>query len=218
MKKIVISGLLFMVVVGNAFAQAAEPETVFDYVPDKYVYINLDVNSPMANKGWLNATTAHGVKAGYRQFLSRSFSAGVDIGYASFNQYFPTETFQYPNGALTTDYFNYISSLSVVLSGQYNFQLKSQLFYPYVGIGLGAMGNDYTTYYNIYTDKDTSWGFLARPEAGVLIRLSKRRAIGGMAGIHYDYSTNESEKNGYSNFSSIGFQVGIMFMDWKFGY
>jgi hypothetical protein len=215
-KKTSVIVFLFTLVIGRAFAQ--EPETTLEYVPDKYFYINLDVNTPLANKEWLDATTARGLKAGYRQFLSPSFSAGVDIGWASFSQYFPTETFEYPNGALTTDYFNYLTSMSVTLSAQYNFQLKSELFYPYVGVGLGAMGNQYTTYYNIYTDQDKSWGFLARPEAGVLIRLSKRKAIGGMAAIHYDYSTNEFEGGGYTNFSAVGFQIGIMFMDWRFGY
>src|SRR5688572_14096587 len=149
MKKTVVTVLLFTAVICRAFAQAAEPETSLDYVPDKYFYINLDVNMPVGNTEWLDATTARGIKGGYRQFITRSLSAGVDVAWANYHQYFPRKTFENPSGALTTDYFNYLTSLSITLSAQYNFPLKSEIFYPYLGVGLGAMGNEYTTYYNI---------------------------------------------------------------------
>jgi hypothetical protein len=68
-------------------------------------------------------------------------------------------------------------------------------------------------YYNIYTDEERKWGFLARPEAGILVKFSKRRSIGAMAAIHYDYSTNKSPMFDYSSFSAIGFQIGIMMLE-----
>jgi hypothetical protein len=216
LKKIFITVLVTATVMGKAFAQ--EPENSLIYVPAKYFYINLDFNTPLSNTSWLGATSTRGVKGGYRHFITRSFSAGVDLSWASYNEYFPRQTFENSTGAVTTDYFNYLTSISVVASAQYNFKLKSEIVYPYVGIGLGAMSNEYTTYYNVYTNQESSWGFLSRPEAGVLIRFSKRRAIGAMAAVHYDYSTNQSENGGYSNFSAVGFQVGVMFMDWKFSY
>jgi opacity protein-like surface antigen len=179
----------------------------------KYFYANLDVNTPYSNKSWLGRTSTNGLKLGYRAFINERFSAGVDLGYASFDQYFPKRTFEYPSGALTTDYFNYITSYTLAASGQYNFKLND-LFYPYVGIGLGAANLEYAQYYNIYSEVERSWGFLARPEAGILVRVFKRKSIGLMGAVHYDYMTNKSENNDYSNFSSLGFQVGVMFMDW----
>lgn len=213
LKKLVLAGSLFLTLVTTAYSQA--PEGLLVYVPDKYFYINLDINKPMTNTDWLSAVSPRGARIGYRQFITRSFSAGIDVGWASYNQYFPKETFQYPSGAITTDYFNYVTSLSVAASGQYNFDIRSKVVYPYVGIGLGALGNQYTQYYNIYTDRDNSWGFLSRGEVGALFRFSKRRGIGGMIAFHYDYANNKSEVNNYSGFSSIGVQVGLMFMDWK---
>jgi hypothetical protein len=216
LKTTFITVLLITIVVGKALAQ--EPETTVTYVPAKYFYLNLDINTPLSNTSWLGATSTRGLRVGYRHFITRSFSAGIDFGWASYNEYFPRQTFETSTGAVTTDYFNYLTSISVAASAQYNFKMKSEILYPYVGIGLGAMGNEYTTYYNVYTNQESSWGFLARPEAGVLIRFSKRRAIGAMAAVHYDYSTNQSENGGYSNFSAVGFQIGVMFMDWKFSY
>jgi len=67
-------------------------------------------------------------------------------------------------------------------------------------------------YYNIYEDTERSWGFLARPEIGVLFRFTERGSVGVMAAIHYDYSTNKSVKFDYDHFSSFGFQIGLMAM------
>ena len=50
-------------------------------------------------------------------------------------------------------------------SGQYYFPLgEAERFFPYVGLGLGANYNDYVVYYNIYSDRDKAFGFLARPK------------------------------------------------------
>ena len=68
--------------------------------------------------------------------------------------------------------------------------------------------------YNIYTEEENSWGFLARPEAGILVRIGTRRKLGLMAAVHYDFSTSKSVNYGYDNFMNAGFQVGIMLMQW----
>lgn len=188
--------------------------SVLGLAQEKYFYINLDVNKPLSNTDWIGAVSASGLKAGYRVFINEKFSAGIDIGYATFDQYRDTETYQTGTGAITTDYFKYIYSYSGVVSGQYNFPIgdREKLF-PYVGIGLGANTNEYVLYYNIYQDAERSWGFLARPEAGILYKFGSRRSIGAMAAVHYDYSTNKSEQFEYGNFSSVGFQIGLVFLE-----
>lgn len=179
----------------------------------KYIYLALDINKPLSNTEWINGVSITGGKFGYRGFIRPNFSAGVDIGWSSFDQYEPTVTKQNPTGAITSDYFHYIYNYSGVVSGQYYFKTGDEdRFFPYAGLGLGANTNEYVLYYNIYQDSQRAWGFLARPEAGVLFRFNERRSLGLMAAIHFDYSTNRSDKFDYSNFSSLGFQVGLMSM------
>lgn len=181
---------------------------------DKYFYLAVDMNKPLSNTGWISDGTARGFRAGYRAFVTPNISAGLDIGSAAYDQYNPTETLELTNGAVTTDYFKYVYSHSAVVSGQYNFPLgEKEIFYTYAGLGFGANYNEYVRFYNIYDDREKAWGFLARPEAGVLVRFGQRRSIGAMAAVHYDFSTNRSKKFEYDNFSSIGFQVGLMFFD-----
>jgi hypothetical protein len=182
---------------------------------ENYFYLNLDINTPLANTDWVSKTSGRGGKAGYRFMIGESrFSAGVDFAWAYFEEYAPTETFQNGNGAITTDYFKKLNQYSFAASGQYNWELGEQgLFFPYAGIGLGALHNQYIMAYNIYEDSDKGWGFLARPEAGILARFGKRRSMGAMAAVHFDYATNKSDDYNYSSYSAVGFQIGIFLMN-----
>lgn len=183
------------------------------FAQEKYVYLNLNVLKPTSNTDWIEDVTASAGRIGYRGFIRPNFSAGLDLGWANFDQYEPTSTKQNATGAITTDYFHYIYSYSGVASGQYYFKPEDEdRFFPYAGLGLGASTNEYVLYYNIYEEAERSWGFLARPEVGLLFRFTERSSLGIMAAIHYDFSTNKSEKFAYNNFSAIGFQIGIMSM------
>jgi len=184
---------------------------------DNYFYVNWDVNAPLTNKEWIGSTSTRGAKLGFRTFIGaeRKFSVGVDINWSYLQEYKPTETFQQSAGAITTDYFNDIFYFGTTASGQYYFPVGNrEHFFPYAGIGLGAGRNTYSVSYNIYKDEESSWGFLARPEAGIVVRIGTRRKLGLMAAVHYDYLTSKSESYDYSNFSTAGFQLGIMLMQW----
>jgi hypothetical protein len=181
---------------------------------EQYFYAAYNINKPYTNTEWLDATSNNGFRIGYRSFINDNFSAGIDVSSATYEQYNPTETKQTGSGALTTDYFKYIYSYSVAASGQYNFRLeKTEAVVPYIGLGLGANNNEYAIYYNVYEESERKWGFLARPEVGLLVKIGRRGSFGVIGAIHYDYSTNKSEKFGYDGFTSIGVQVGVALMD-----
>jgi hypothetical protein len=181
---------------------------------ENYFYASWNYQMPMSNRQWLDTPSGHGAVIGYRFFLGdRRLSVGLDASWITFEQYEPKRTFQQDNGAITTDYYKYIYQYAGVISAQYYFPVgDSERFFPYAGLGLGANYNDFTLYYNIYSDSYTGWGFLARPEAGILVRFSERRSIGAIAAVHYDYSTNQNENFNYSNFTALGFRIGVVLM------
>jgi hypothetical protein len=200
MKKLIV--FAFMLITGCALAQ------------DRYLYIGYDVNKPLANTSWIGDISTRGIRGGYRAVITPKFSAGLDLSWCTFDQYHPTETVQNATGAFTTDYFKYLYSYSASVSGQYYFSVgNGEQILPYAGLGLGANNNHYVKYYNIYQDSQRAWGFLVRPEAGILVKIGARRSFGLMAAVHYDYSTNKSPKFNYSNFSALGFQVGVAFFN-----
>lgn len=180
---------------------------------DKIVYFSWDVNKPLSNTEWVGETSARGIKAGYRRLFNDTFMAGVDLSWATYDEYKPTTTFEYSNGALTTDYFNYIYSYRVTISGDYILPVNTKdRLLPFIGFGIGAALNSYATYYNIYRDRENTWGFLLSPRAGAVFPFSNK--IGLLGAIHYDFSTNKAESLGYDNFSSIGVQIGITLLSY----
>ncbi|SKC48189.1 outer membrane beta-barrel protein [Ohtaekwangia koreensis] len=183
---------------------------------NNYFYLALDVNKPLTNTEWVDGTSARGGRIGYRAFITEGsrLSLGIDANWTSFNTHKPTETFEGKGGAITTDYFNYIYQYGVTVSAQYYFPLgEGERVFPYAGLGVGANNNEYVQYYNIYSNSERKWGFLARPEAGILVKFTRNRGLGAMAAVHYDYSTNKSESYNYDRFSSIGFQIGLIVMN-----
>jgi hypothetical protein len=202
MKRILFLGLLMC----SAWLASAQ---------ENYFYASWAYNVPLSNKEWLDSPTGYGGMAGYRFFIRESeLSLGLDLGWTTFKQYEPLQTFESPGSAITTDYFKYIYNYSAVVSAQYHLGAgKSEVFFPYVGLGLGANYNDYTLYYNIYTEDYRGFGFLARPEAGFLVRFGERRSVGAIAAVHYDYSTNRRKEFNYDNFSAVGFKIGIVLMN-----
>lgn len=205
LQKLLATGLLMLLTAVTSYAQRS------------YLYFAWDVNQPLSNTSWIDETSTRGARVGFRKFIGdeRRISVGLDVNWNYFQSYKPTETFSTDNGAVTTDYFNDIGQMAAALSGQYYFPIgDKQVFYPYVGLGLGANRNRYTVSYNIYQDEESAYGFLARPEAGILVRVGERRRFGLTAAIHYDFSTNSSENYGYNNFMTAGFNIGVVALQW----
>lgn len=202
MKRIILASLLFL---GLKFCFAQDFRG--------YYTASFDFNQPLSNTNSVNSTSAFGMKVGYNRLLNEKFSLGGELNWGTYKQYHPTETFYNESGAVTTDYFKYVYAYGLVLSGRYLFSYD-HLFNPYAGLGMGVAYNKYTTFYNVYADQNKVLGFLVRPEAGLLIRFSQLRSVGGLIGIHYDYSTARDKSYGYNNFSNLGINVGIVILDW----
>jgi hypothetical protein len=178
-----------------------------------YYTLGLDINQPLSNTAWIN-NPGIGFKVGFQRFLNERWSIGLDFNTGTYKKYQPTETIQQPSGAITTDYFRYVYAYGLVVSGRHYFPTSNKHFMPFAGLGLGAANNKYTLFYNTYSDQNKVYGFLARPEGGLLIRFSERRSIGAMVGLHYDFSTARSTPQGYSNFSNVGITINLMAIDW----
>jgi hypothetical protein len=176
---------------------------------DRYFYFTWNYNIPLSNTNWIGESSPKGLKMGYRKLLTDRISAGFDFTWSVYDQYEPTTTFVSDDGALTTDYFKYLYNYGLTINGQYFLPVNSTNILPYVGIGVGAAYNRYTMYYNIYADDDNAWGFLARPEVGVLFTFGRK--VGATIGAHYDYSTAKSEYFALDNFNNYGFNVGLIF-------
>jgi opacity protein-like surface antigen len=202
MKKAIIF-LLFMIVSGSASAQFY----------DKMFFVGWNVNTPLVNKEFVGKSSTSGARLGYREMIREKFAIGVDLTWATFEDYVPRQTYYTSGSALTTDFNNYANNYGALLTGDYYFFTEKKVM-PYVGLGAGVAYNSYKKYYNVYTDGDNSVGFMARPTAGVWLKFSERKNWAINAGVHFDFSTAKSKDLGYKNFMNAGFELGLMFLDW----
>ncbi len=147
------------------------------------------------NTDLLSKTSFSGGRVEYRHFLQNgSFSIGIAGSWNSFDQYTAKQTYEYEtgNGAVTTDLIKHIYSTPITLTGHYYFKLSSNMFKPYVGVGLGAQYSEQNLFFNIYEVDNSDWGFVVRPEAGVLVRFAP--SFGGFVSCAYNYATNDAYK------------------------
>jgi len=202
MKKLTIL-LLFVIMASSASAQFY----------DKMFFIGWNVNSPLVNKEFAGRSSTRGARAGYRELISEKIAIGLDITWATYDDYIPRQTYVSPGGAITTDYTNYSNNYGALLTGDYYFFTEKKVM-PYVGLGAGLAYNNYKAYYNVYQSGDNAFGFLARPQAGVWLKFNERKNWAFNAAVHFDFSTAKSKDFGYNNFMNAGFEFGLVFLDW----
>jgi len=179
---------------------------------DRYFSLSWMGSKPLSNTSWIDDDTGKGVRFGYRKLINDKFAVGFDYTWATYDKYYPTATFEEGTRTITTDYFNYVYSYGLTLSGQYFLPFATPRVMPFVGLGVGAALNRYFQYYNIYAEDDQSWGFLGRPEVGVLFPFGGK--WGATVSGQYNFSTAKSDYFGYDDFNSLSFNVGVVLMSY----
>lgn len=195
--------LLLVIASGSASAQFY----------DKMFFVGWNFNYPMANKDFIEKASSRGARVGYRELIREQLAIGIDITWATFDDYEPRQTYYNPNSTITTDFTNYANNYGALLTADYYF-FKEKTIMPYAGLGAGLAYNSYKVYYNVYSAGNNSFGLLLRPQAGVWLKFNDRKNWAFNAGVHFDYSTAKSSDLGYKNFLNAGFEIGVVFLDW----
>lgn len=180
---------------------------------DKTYSLALDINKPISNTDYVSQVSARGFKFGYREMISEKLFGGVDFNNTTYNRHKPRQTYYNGTSAITTDVFNYAYSYGLTLSVDYFFKTEQRLM-PYAGLGIGASYISYRQYFNVYRNENDSWGVLLRPQGGILFRVKEDSGWAFQAALHYDYSSTKSKDFGLDALHNIGFQVGVIILDW----
>ena len=198
----------------NNSGKISSPKTGRDF--DKFFFLSWDNNTPLSNKDFISQSSSLGTKFGFRKRINEEDKlwVGGDFGWAVYKQYVPTNTYTSGTQSITTDLYNYAYNYSLSANIDYFFLPMEKIFLPYAGLGIGAAYDKFAQYYNVYGSSGTSWGFLVRPEAGILIGFKENSPWRIKAAYHYDYASNTSTDFGYKNFTNMGFQVGLVKMAW----
>lgn len=160
------------------------------------------------NKDFLTKTSLAGGRLEYRKFVKSNLSVGVGLSWNSFEQYFGTQTYQKPDGstAVTTDMVRQIYTLPITATAHYYFKPSKHVL-PYVGLGIGAQYSEQNAYFNVYGLTSNNWGFVLRPEVGLLVPFNTYWSILLAGG--YNTSTNKNEDFKIDNLKQWTLNIGL---------
>jgi opacity protein-like surface antigen len=188
-------------------------QTAYSQYYDKMYFVSWSINQPLSNTDFVGNTSARGGRLGYRELINEKFAAGVDLNWATYDDYIDRQTYTSSTGAITTDFFKYVESYGATVVVDYYFLTEGKIM-PYVGLGLGGAYNNFKLYYNIFSSGNGAWGLLARPQAGAWIKLGEHSSWAFHTSVQFDFATTRNTDLGYNNFSNVGFQIGLVRLDW----
>jgi len=162
------------------------------------------------DKKYLDEPSFSGWRLEYRKMINAKFSAGLALSWNAFDQNFGKKTYYSKDGvqAVTTDMIRQVYTVPITAIAHYYPSVKSKLFMPFVGIGLGTQYTEFNTYFNIYQIQEKNWGFVARPELGTLLNFGESE-VKGIINIGYNYATNQYDDFDISHVSHLTVSLGI---------
>ena len=198
--------LAFLLVLSSAtltgWTQRTLPKDLFAF--------SWEVAIPSSDK-YLSETSFSGWRAEYRKWIRPDFSAGIGVSWNAFDKYVNSKTYTSNNGskAVTTDMIRQIYTFPITLVAHYYPQVNTKAFRPYLGVGLGAQYAEINSYFNIYEMQEKTWGFVARPEIGTLIRLGDGSPVSGLLSFGANIATNKSEAFNINSLTHFVVNVGL---------
>lgn len=176
-----------------------------------YFGVGYNITQPL-NNAFTDKTGFYGGHVEAEYYINKTYSVGFNANWNTLLKYITTKTYplQYEAGDITTDMYNSVYNMAYMLFGRYHFK-QNDRFKPFVGLALGAQNTEFAEYYSIYQDRQTAWGFVARPEVGTVIRISKNNRTNLIIGLDYFYATNNNKDIGINNIQGFEFNVGIQF-------
>lgn len=206
-----ISSFKLSVVAVLLFLLGSSPSVLAQQENKLYFGVGYNITQPL-NNSFTDKTGFSGGHIEAEYYIDNTYSVGFNAGWNTLLKYIPTKTYSLISepGAITTDMYNSVFNTAYTLFGRYHFKQNNR-FKPFVGLALGAQSTEYAQYYSIYQEVKNSWGFVARPEVGTVIRISKNNRTNLIVGLDYSYATNSDTDISIHNIQGVELNVGIQF-------
>ena len=205
MKTVIYSILIFCAIINDVYAQSEGGSSTLK--TDQF-YVGYQVALP-TNSDFLSETTWRGGTLDYRRMIKSNMSLGISTSWNSFEEYIGKTTFQKPDGsgAVTSDLIRTI--YTVPITANFHYYMPNGSVNPYVGLGLGTQYSDERHFANIYSIEADSWGFVIKPEAGILKQVNS--TMGVFLSVTYNYNTAGSQIFDQDDWTHFGFTLGLAF-------
>ncbi|NEU09584.1 outer membrane beta-barrel protein [Flavihumibacter sp. R14] len=206
MKTAILFILTICSIINIAYAQ---PELSTSKLKTDQFLVGYQVGLP-SNGDFLSETSWRGGTLDYRRMIKPNLSVGISASWNSFEEYIPPTTYQKPDGtgAVTSDLIR--TFYTVPITATVHYYKPATGVTPYVGLGLGTQYSDERHFANIYQFSAESWGFVVKPEVGLIKQFNSD--IGAFLNVSYNYNTVGSEIfNDQDSWQHFAFTLGLAF-------
>jgi hypothetical protein len=206
MKKIIIISLIALLTMGSkSFAQ---DDNMF--LQNSVMTFSYQMGFPTGDlKTFIPENDYLGWDFEMKTLVTHNLAVGGHIGYQGFYKKFPRDTYEFPQGALTTTIFKYYYTvpMQAVLTW---FFIPDKMVQPYLGMNIGVNYNERRGEIGIYVLEDNSWNFSFAPEAGVIVPFGKYSQWGVNVRGKYNYNVYSRTDNLGMDFNQLAY-FNLMF-------
>jgi outer membrane protein len=174
--------------------------------------INYDIGIPMGEMGdFISKTSWRGFSINGQSYISDKITLGGTFQWSAFYEKYPRNTYELPDGAVTSTVWSKMYVMPLLVNARYNFKPEGT-FRPYVGLGTGAYYIEQETQVGLYVDSPKNWRFGLAPELGLYYPF-------GMSdlALHVKVAYNHVFYNVDPIGSNLGFldiSIGLAFFSW----
>jgi hypothetical protein len=184
MKKIIIISIIALFSLGyKSYAQDGNL-----YLQNSLMTFSYQMGFPSADlKTFIPENDFLGWDFEMKAMVTHNLALGAHIGYQGFYKKFPRDTYEFPQGALTTTIFKYYYTIPMQAVATWFF-IPEGMVQPYLGMNVGVNYNERRGEIGIYVLEDNSWNFSFAPEAGVIVPFGKYSQWGVNIRGKYNYN------------------------------
>ncbi|SIN81782.1 outer membrane beta-barrel protein [Algoriphagus halophilus] len=193
MKNIFITTLLF---IGISFVASAQ-NSLFS--------VNYVVTVPLGNTSdYIDNPSGRGINFEFQKFINPHVAVGLEAGHTTLYKREEDKVYTEGSASISGVQYRYQYTWPILATVNY-YALRTGLFRPYAGLGIGTMASNRRLDMGIYTTSKTHWQFAIKPEVGALIQPNASMAF--KFGAKYLMGTGGDNFDSQSN---INFNIGFV--------
>jgi hypothetical protein len=201
MKKSIILFLIILFTAGS-FTYAQEGN---QYLQHSQMSFSYQMAFPSADlKEFIPENDYLGWDFEMKAMVTHNLALGGHIGYQGFYKKYPRDTYEFPQGAITTTVFKYYYTIPMQLVATWYF-IPEGMIQPFIGMNVGVNYNERRGEIGLYVVEDNSWNFSFAPEAGVIVPFGHYSQWGLNVRGKYNYNVYSRTDNIGQEFNQLAY-------------
>ena len=174
--------------------------------------VNYEIGLPLGEMtDYISESSFRGFSINGNSYITDKVTAGGSMQWHAFYEKYPRNTYELPDGAVTSTVWAKMYVMPLLVNVRYNFKPEGT-FRPYLGLGTGAYYIQQETQVGMYVDQKNNWRFGLTPELGLYYPFG----LSDLA-LHVRVAYNNIFYNVDPIGSTLGFMdfsIGLAFFSW----